>query len=170
MSQLRWLSICVFPALGVWLLCTSQSLADGGKVQFSQVADPYRITVFTSPTPLRAGPVDISVLVQRADTGEVVPDAIIDVELQCADTSQTIRQRATAAASTNKLLQSATVALPLAARYQVSITVQGTSNVNAEFEMTAYESTENRLTVVTCLAIPLVVIALFLLRENLAAR
>jgi Cytochrome c oxidase caa3 assembly factor (Caa3_CtaG) len=34
----------------------------GGRVQLHQAADPFVVTVFTAPTPLHAGPVDISVL------------------------------------------------------------------------------------------------------------
>jgi hypothetical protein len=44
--------------------------ADGGAMRLSERAGGYRVTVFTDPTPLRAGPVDVSVFVQDADTGE----------------------------------------------------------------------------------------------------
>jgi len=42
--------------------------ADGGAVRLSERQGGYQITAFTSPTPFRAGPVDISVLVQDAAT------------------------------------------------------------------------------------------------------
>ena len=45
-------------------------LADGGTVRLSERQGNYRITVFTSPTPLRAGPIDLSVFVQDVTTGE----------------------------------------------------------------------------------------------------
>ena len=47
--------------------------ADGGTVRLSEEQGRYRITVFTAPAPLRAGPVDVSVLVQEAATGERSP-------------------------------------------------------------------------------------------------
>ncbi len=46
---------------------TSVAWADGGAVRFLERRGDRLVTVFTSPTPLRAGPVDVSVLLQRAD-------------------------------------------------------------------------------------------------------
>src|SRR5258708_34204239 len=56
--------------------------ADGGALRLSERAGGYRITVFTDPTPLRAGPVDVSVFVQDADTGE--PAGGVRVTVQAA--------------------------------------------------------------------------------------
>ncbi len=54
--------------LTLWLDLGANSavFGDGGAVRFSGQQGDWRITVFTSPTPLRAGPVDVSVLVQDA--------------------------------------------------------------------------------------------------------
>jgi hypothetical protein len=46
----------------------SLSMADEGAVRLLERKGPYQIAVFTAPTPLSAGPVDVSVLVQNADT------------------------------------------------------------------------------------------------------
>ncbi len=167
MRRFRWRSIVLSSAFGILLSGASRAMADGGRVQFSQIVAPYRITVFTSPTPLRAGTVDISVLVQQAETGDVVHDTTIDLELHSAE--MTIRQRATAEMSTNKLLQSATFVLPSTGLWNVSIGVRKTSTVSVEFDMTAYESSRIGPTLVSCLMIPFIVIALFLLREYLMA-
>ena len=48
--------------LAVVFLAQPTAFADGGAVQFRTNAGPYVITVFTSPSPLSAGPADISVL------------------------------------------------------------------------------------------------------------
>ena len=72
--------------------------ADGGLVRLSVTQGGYRITVFTSPTPLRAGPVDISVLVQDAVTGEGLPEAQVSVRLSTG--GQVLEYPATAAAAT----------------------------------------------------------------------
>ena len=53
---------------------SSVARADGGVVRLRQRAGGYQIAVFTSPTPIRAGPVDVSVLVQDAATEECVPE------------------------------------------------------------------------------------------------
>ena len=48
--------------------------AHGGLVQLHQAADPFVVTVFTAPTPLHAGPVAVSVLVQDRGDGQPVLD------------------------------------------------------------------------------------------------
>ena len=62
----------ILPLLVVCLLCggTNRSAhADGGQVRLTQRHGDMQITVFTSPSPLRAGPVDVSVCIQDAATG-----------------------------------------------------------------------------------------------------
>ena len=61
---------------------SSFARADGGAVRLRERAGGYQIAVFTSPTPFRAGPVDVSVLVQDAATGECVPEAQVTVRLK----------------------------------------------------------------------------------------
>src|SRR5262249_33385867 len=54
---------------------------DGGAVCMSGRQGSYVITVFSAPTPLRAGPIDISVLVQDARSGDPVTEAQVSVRL-----------------------------------------------------------------------------------------
>ena len=51
-------------------------------MRLSERMGGYQVTVFTSPAPLRAGPVDVSVFVQDADTGE--PAAGVGVTVRAA--------------------------------------------------------------------------------------
>jgi hypothetical protein len=96
--------------------------ADGGQIRAVTDYKNYRLTVFTSPTPMRAGPVDISVLVQDATSGEMIPDAVVTVELsQPKKTALPIWSTATTAAATNKLLQSAIVDIPRPGIWNVTI-------------------------------------------------
>src|SRR6516165_4132235 len=76
---------------------------DGGAVRLSQQAGPYRVTVFTAPTPLRAGPVDVSVFVQDGTGGGALPDATVRVTLTRG--GETLEAQATHEAATNKLFQ-----------------------------------------------------------------
>lgn len=39
------------------------------------------MSVFTAPTPVRQGMVDVSILVQNADSGELIPDARVELRL-----------------------------------------------------------------------------------------
>ena len=64
--------------LGIWLSAVS-CLADGGVVLARQVVNGLDLTVFAFPAPLRAGPVDISVLVQDPNSGRAILDAEVAV-------------------------------------------------------------------------------------------
>ncbi len=116
--------------LGTWpalLLLPAVLHADGGAVRFAGQVGAYRVTVFTVPTPLRAGPVDVSVLVQNPDTGDLLPDASVLVRLTPAgQDGPALEQPATHAAATNKLFQAAVVDLPAAGRWHLEVVINGT--------------------------------------------
>jgi hypothetical protein len=106
------------------ILYAEPAFADGGTVLVAAERDDYRITVFMSPTPLRAGPVDISVLVQHGDTGRIVADANVEVSLRSSDANEcTIRSLATTGAATNKLFRAALFTLPQPGRWRLSTVV-----------------------------------------------
>jgi hypothetical protein len=99
--------------------------ADGGAVRLRERSGGYQIAVFTSPTPLCAGPVDVSVLVQDAATGECVPEARVTVHLRARGAAETREYTATTEAATNKLLHAAVFALPGPGWYDVEVAVDG---------------------------------------------
>lgn len=73
----------VFPLLAVLLLLAAGwARADGGVPIARHTVEGWDLTVFASPVPLRAGPVDVSVLVQDAKTGSAVLDASVFVGWQ----------------------------------------------------------------------------------------
>jgi len=97
-----------------------------GTVRLSQRRGGYQITIFTAPVPFRAGPVDISVLVQDAVTAAPIPDARIEIGVAPSGCPQEqVRTRATAEAATNKLFQAASFELPTAGRWQVEVAING---------------------------------------------
>jgi hypothetical protein len=124
-----------------WLLlgpyCAVAS-ADGGRVVLIERKGDYRVSVFASPDPLRAGPIDISILLQEAATDTPIADAQVDVSLSPADQrGPTIRATATSAAATNKLLRAAIVDLPAAGTWDAEITItadHGPANVHFAIE------------------------------------
>src|SRR5713226_8801439 len=94
--------------IAVLFLFPALATADGGTVRLSDQKGNYRITVFTAPTPLRAGPVDISVLVQDASTGEPASDVHVTIEAAWrGPPGVAIRHPATTEAATNKLYYAA---------------------------------------------------------------
>ena len=104
---------------------SSLARADGGAVRLRQRAGGYQIAVFTSPTPFRAGPVDVSVLVQDAATGECVPEAQVTVCLKAPGAGRTLECPATTEAATNRLFQAAVFELPEPGRWDVEVAVEG---------------------------------------------
>ncbi len=82
-------------------------LANGGTVRISEApVGPWRVTVYSSPTPLRTGEVDVSVLIQDS------ADRVLDVPVAVAARpigfeAPTIRRRATRRQATNKLFKAA---------------------------------------------------------------
>jgi hypothetical protein len=114
--------LALFPSL---ILYPSPSRADGGAVRLRQRAGGYEIAVFTSPTPFRAGPVDVSVFVQDAATGEFVPEAQVTVCLKAPGSGRTLKCRATAEAATNRLFQAAIFELPEPGWWDVEVAVDG---------------------------------------------
>jgi hypothetical protein len=97
---------------------------DGGTLRLRERSGPYEVSVFTAPTWLRAGPVDISVLVQDAATGEPVPGASVLVSLSPRGRSSALfRRPATAEAATNKLLRAAVFDLPEPGWWDVEVAV-----------------------------------------------
>jgi hypothetical protein len=121
------------------LLHTAPLNADGGAVQLSEVKGPYRITVFTSPTPLRSGPIDISVLVQDAFTGAVVPDAEVTIKVNPLDRpTEQLAESANRANATNKILLASTFDLPTSGSWDVRLNVHGslgTEEVRCRIEL-----------------------------------
>jgi hypothetical protein len=119
------------PAIGsvitLWLFlgaCPAPAQADGGALRASEVRGPYRISVFTAPTPLRAGAVDFSVLVQDASTGAPAPG--VDVILRLGRSGGlNLEYPATTAGATNKLFHAAQFDLPDSGRWNVQVHVKG---------------------------------------------
>jgi hypothetical protein len=133
MSQLGPRAVHVFTAsaraarIVLWFplaLSTATVFADAGAVRASQRQGSLQIAVFTDPTPLRAGPVDVSVLVQDAGTGDPLLDDVIDIEVKPRDgSSAPMSYRATRAAASNKLFQAANFELPHAGWWTFNVQV-----------------------------------------------
>jgi len=102
------------------------ALADGGALRLSEERGNYRVAIFTSPTPLRAGPVDISILAQDAATHDPVSDVQIMVKAARSDRrGAAIHRPATFEAATNKLFQAAALNLNEPGWWHVDIGLDG---------------------------------------------
>lgn len=120
-SLLRLLLLATFP-----LVPCSFLRADGGTLRLWERAGGYQVAVFTSPAPFRAGPVDVSVLVQDATTAGYLSDAQVTVRLTAhGQPAYTAELQATNEAATNKLFRAAKFELPRPGRWTVEVQVTG---------------------------------------------
>jgi hypothetical protein len=155
-------------------MCSAPAaFADGGTVRFSEVVGSYRVTLFTSPAPPRAGLVDVSVLVHDADSSRLVPDARISIQLtpRGHPAYESITHEASSEAATNKLMQAAIFNLPEAGWWEIAARIDGPAGpVEAHCEMEVAEPWPHWLTLTPWIAWPLVPIGLFAIHQLLVKR
>ena len=110
-----WLVLGIRPA---------PAFADGGSIRLYGEKGGYRITVFSAPTPLRAGPVDLSVMVQDASTGDPLTRVLVTVRMTKSG-GPALEFPATSEAATNKLMQAAQFELPEPGRWALEVHIEG---------------------------------------------
>jgi hypothetical protein len=165
-------SMILLFALSSFILHPSSfARADGGAVRLREHAGGYQIAVFTSPTPFRAGPVDISVLVQDAATGECLPDVRVTVYLTARASGQVLEHPATEEAATNKLFRAAVFPLPQPGGWDVDVVVDGRHGVAVvRFAVEADEPAPRWRSVWPWFAWPALAVALFGIHRTLVRR
>ena len=120
-------------------ICCAPAYGDGGTMRLSEKRDRLLITVFTAPALFRAGPVDISVLVQDALTGEPVPQTRVTVRMSKPG-QLALEYPATREAATNKLLYAAQFDLPEPGLWHLEVQVEGVhglATIDGELETAA---------------------------------
>jgi hypothetical protein len=153
--------------------CCAALYADGGQIRLMQQSGEYRVTVFTSPTPLRSGIADVSILIQDS-TGKTVPKTIVTVEL--SQPNQVVspnRILATHAAATNKLFQAALVEIPTPGQWDVRIECTLPSNqapIEVAFAMEAAPPLPRWLSVWPWFCWPIIPVALFAMHRSFVSR
>jgi hypothetical protein len=154
------------------LLAPSSLLqADGGAVRLRERAGSYEIAVFTSPTPFRAGPVDVSVLVLDAASGECVPEARVTVRLIGAGAGQVLEYPATVDAATNKLFHAAVFQLPESGWWDVEVAIDGSHGpARVRLEVEAGERPPRWLDLWPWFGWPAFAVALFGIHQVLVRR
>jgi hypothetical protein len=150
---------------------SSFARADGGAVRLRERVGGYQITVFTSPTPYRAGPVDISVLVQDAATGECLPDARVTVRLTARATGDVLEYPATTEMATNRLFHATEFQLPEPGWWDVAVAVAGPHGpALVRFEIQAAEPPPRWLDLWPWFGWPALAVALFGIQRILARK
>jgi hypothetical protein len=143
--------------------------ADGGTVQLREASGPFVVTVFAAPEPLRAGPIDTSVLVQDRETGRVILDATVNFAFSpSVGTSPRFLTRATHAQAKNKLLQAATVDVPAPGWWTMQVSVcRGREEVVFATKFLVMPAAPRLATIWPFLFIPPFAIGLFALNQTL---
>ncbi len=159
----------------MWLILVADAriaCGDGGKVQLSERRDERLITVFTAPTPLRAGRVDVSVLLQNADSKAPLPDDLITVHAYpVLHRSNDISAPATTEAATNKLLKAAQLNIAEPGTWHIDVIAQDeVAEPPLGFDVEVGEPTPPWLDLVAWIAWPFVAIGLFAVHELLNFR
>ena len=96
--------------------------ADGGIVIFQRSSPPFVITLFSSEMPLRQGPADFSVLLEKTDGHSPILDAQVFVELE-HEGGTIIRAEATRSQARNKLLYCSVIDVPSSGRWKMRLHV-----------------------------------------------
>ena len=164
--------ICTLLVSSFLLPPSSFLRADGGTVRLSEQRGNYRVTVFTTPTPLRAGPVDISVLVQDASTGEPASDVQVTIKaVQRGSPGTAIHHPATTEAATNKLYYAATFDLPEPGWYSLEVSIAGAlGEAQVHFALEAAEPLPPCLAMWPWVGWPVLAILLFFTHQLLVRR
>ncbi|MFO0944486.1 MAG: hypothetical protein U1D30_00850 [Planctomycetota bacterium] len=108
-----------------WGTSPGPSLGDGGAVRFHGLAGPYRVAVFTSPTPLRVGGMEVDVMVQDPMTDRLVDNVAIEADLQGAGDNASASNVFQQNHSTSPLYQSFEVRIPSAGSWNLRIQLTG---------------------------------------------
>ena len=150
-------------------LSPCQARADGGAIRLSEQKGNYRITVFTTPTHLRAGPVDVSVLVQDAATGEMASEVRVTIKaVPRGSPGVALHHPATTEAATNKLYYAANFDLPEPGWYSLEVSIDGAlGTAQVRFELEAAEPLPPWLAIWPWLGWPVLAILLFSIHQLL---
>jgi hypothetical protein len=101
--------------------------ADGGTVVLQKRSGPFTITLFSDPTPLRAGRADLSVMCQKAEDNTPVLDAKVLLHLRRPSNGSDIVEFTLPAkhdSASNKLLYAASLDLPSPGNWKVNVDVE----------------------------------------------
>lgn len=144
--------------------------ADGGAIVGHEETAELAVTVFAAPVPLRAGLVDISVLVQSARDEVAVLDADVEVTLSSGG-GVVDRARADHGGATNRLFYAAQIEIPAPGAWRLDVAVEhetAEASLQAVLEAAPGLATASRFW--PWLVLPLVVVGVFLLHQWLNER
>jgi hypothetical protein len=165
---LRWsFLLIVFISLSSLVQVTR---ADGGVVIFQRVSPPFFVTLFSTEMPLRPGPADLSVLLERPDGRSPILDAQVFIELE-HEAGMIIRTEATRSQARNKLLYCSLIKLPAAGHWKMRLHVsRGDTGAEVLSNLVVAAPQPVLISHWELIAVPPIIIILFILNQWLRRR
>ena len=141
--------------------------ADGGVVMCQRTSAPFIITLFSTETPLRPGPADLSVLLEQPDGRSPILDAKVFIELE-HEAGMVIRAEATRSQARNKLLYCSLINLPAAGHWKIRLNIRR-SDTRAEVlsDLVVAPPQAVVLSHWELIAVPPIIIGLFIINQCL---
>lgn len=158
-------------ALALLLLVPAATLANGGRLWVAEAPiGDYRVSVFTSPTPVPPDTVDVSVLVMEVGRSEPVEGLDVWVALTpIGHTAPSQSRRAAREAADDPRYYAAKFHLGGVGEWGVAVRVAGPGGegrVTFQIEATEWGVLENPLVVLFLSLLPLALLAWWLLRRR----
>jgi hypothetical protein len=139
--------------------------ADGGVVLLRRTAGPFTVTAFSAETPLRAGPADISVMIEDARDPGPVLGARVFIEFK-HEAGATVTAEATHGQARNKLLYCSLINLPEPGRWKMKVAVSHAGeSAEALGALTVVEPQPVLWTYGELIAFPPIIIFLFVINQ-----
>lgn len=120
----------VFVTLFAVLFATAHT--DGRMRLSAEEAGPYKLTVWTSPEPVKAGELHITLAVVLAEDASPVLDAAVTVNLSPENGGERLSEPATTEDSANKFLYEAVFDIAETGTYQVDLQIVGADGSHGE--------------------------------------
>ena len=139
--------------------------ADGGIVICQRASAPFIITLFSTEIPLRPGPADLSVLLEKTDGHWPILDAQVFIELE-HEGGTIIRAEATRSQARNKLLYCSMINFPLAGRWKMRVhAIHGNNAAEVLSDLVVTAPQPMLLSYWKFIAAPLLIIILFIMNQ-----
>jgi len=144
--------------------------ADGGSVLWQRTTGSITVTAFTTQSPLRPGPADISFLVENNEQPRPILDAQVLVTFQ-NETGSNLRTEATHAQARNKLLYCTLIDLPQPGRWKMTLlVVHAAERIEFVSDLAVSEPQSPLIANWKLMAFPFTIAILFIFQQGLARK
>jgi hypothetical protein len=181
----------LLPGLLMFGLSVSNARADGGIIRLCEAKGPFLVTIFTAA--VQEGLCDVSVLVQRRDSGDAILDATVDllftrpplsvakpIDPLCGlpgdallghkpgQGTRRLSVRATRAQASNKLLYAAPIRFGVPGNWRLDVIVtRGSDSARASCVMAVGPPAGRMVGLLPYLLLPPLVVILFAINQSL---